>query len=123
MPKYGTFRYGEQKYGTKPTTPFNPNLTYKGIPVAAQIRRSIGKKIIYRVHQSNQHKYKYFVPANPQTVTQQNWRASFTAGMTAAMALSPEEREPYIERAKKKKGWSWHNVFLSDYLWGESHGV
>ncbi|MCK4248356.1 MAG: hypothetical protein KAX15_01095 [Candidatus Omnitrophica bacterium] len=121
MAKFGTFKFGQAKFGTKPINPFPPNLTYKGIPVAVQLRRSIGKKIIYRVQHGRQDKYKYFIPTNPQTVSQQAWRANYTAGNAAALTLSPEEREPYIERAKQKKGWNWHNVFMSDYLWAQSH--
>ena len=123
MPKYGTFRYGEQKYGTEPTTPFPPNLTYKSIPVAVQIRKDIGEKVIYRVRQGNQQKYKYFIPTNPQTTPQQAWRATFAAGRAAASALTPEEREPYKERAREIGNIHWHNVFISDYLWEASHGA
>lgn len=121
MAKFGTFKFGTQKFGTKPVTPWDPNITYNGIPLGTEVRRQINKEFIYRVSQGHQFKYAYFIPTNPQTVPQQSWRAVFTAGMTAAMALSPEEREPYIERAKQKKGWSWHNIFLSDYLWSQSH--
>lgn len=121
MAKFGTFKFGTEKFGVGVVTPFNQNMCYNGIPLGLIVRRQINKEYIYRYCQGHQFKYAYFVPTNPQTVTQQNWRAKYTAGNTAALALSSAEREPYIERAKKKKGWNWHNAFMSDYLWTESH--
>ena len=121
MAKFGTFKFGQAKFGTDTFTPWDDNICYRGRPLGTEVRRQINKEIIYRVRQASQHKYKYFVPTNPQTVPQQAWRANLTAGNAAALALSPEEREPYIERAKRKKGWNWYHVFMSDYLWDQSH--
>lgn len=121
MAKFGTFKFGQAKFGTKPITPWDPDMTYKGLPAGTRIHGQVNKEFIYRVSEGHQFKYAYFVPTNPQTEIQQSWRATFTAGMAAASALTPEEREPYKERAREKGNLHWHNVFMSDYLWSASH--
>ena len=121
MAKFGTFKFSQEKFGVGAVTPFNQNMTYNGIPLGFEVRRQINKEYIYRVCQGHQFKYPYFVTPDPKTVPQQAWRTTFTDGMAAAMALSPAEREPYKEKASLKKGLSWHNVFMSEYLWTEAH--
>lgn len=121
MPKFGTFKFGRAKFGEEPPPTFRPEITYRRIPLGVQVRRQINKEIIYRVARGHQYKYPYFVPANPQTVPQQAWRTTFTNGVTAALALSSAEKETYREMAKRKPGQTWFSVFMSGYLWEESH--
>ncbi|MCK4249556.1 MAG: hypothetical protein KAX15_07225 [Candidatus Omnitrophica bacterium] len=123
MAKFGTFKFGQAKFGTKPINPFPPNLTYKGIPLGKEVRRSIEKKVTYRVCKGHQFKTAYKKPTNPQTPAQQAWRATFTPGVAAAKALSEEEKEPYREIAKREKGQTWFTMFMRKYLWEASHGA
>ena len=121
MAKFGTFKFGTQKFGTGTPTPFNDNICYRGKPLGFQVRRQLNKEVIYRVCQGHQFKYGYFVPTNPQTVSQQNWRTTFTNGVAAAKALSEAEKEIYREIAKRKPGQTWFTIFMSQYLWTQSH--
>ena len=88
---YGDFDYGEDK-------------RIWGI---YQRRHNKGK-VVYA-------KMKFYIPSNPRTVPQQNWRAVFGAGMTAWGNLTNEQKEVYNERAK-----SLHlhgvNLFMREYL-------
>ncbi|MBA7646906.1 hypothetical protein ES703_54672 [subsurface metagenome] len=118
MAKFGRFKFGQAKFGTKPITPWDPNITYHGRPVALEVRGDINKESIYRICQGHQFKYPYFVPANPQTELQQENRATFAEASTAASALTPEEREPYKERAWAIGNIYWHNIFIRDYMQG-----
>lgn len=121
MPKFGTFKFGQAKFGTKPINPFPPNLTYKAIPLGTAVRRQIGKKVIYRVCQGHQFKYAYFIPTNPQTEAQQLWRAVFTTGTAIAKTLSEEEKDIYRELAKGRPGKTWWSMFMSKYLREQSY--
>ena len=123
MAKFGTFKFGQAKFGTDTFTPWDDNICYRGRPLGTEVRRQINKEIIYRVHQSNQHKYKYFIPTNPQTAPQQTWRATFTNGVAAAKALSEGEKEIYRDMAERKKGQTWFTMFMREYLWEASHGA
>ncbi|MES2382888.1 MAG: hypothetical protein V4538_17705 [Bacteroidota bacterium] len=58
---------------------------------------------------------KFYRPTNPQTPTQQAWRATFADAMTAWGALSAPQKEPYIKRAKKLQ-MTGANLFLKQYL-------
>jgi len=100
---------------------FRPNICYKGIPLGIQVRRQINKEFTYQFSSGKQVKYPYFVPTNPQTEAQQAWRAKFTAGIEAAKLLSPDEKAMYKKTAYRKKGQTWHSVFMSKYMWAQSH--
>ena len=100
---------------------FRANICHNGIPLGIQVRRQINKEYIFRVKQGTQEKYPYFIPANPQTTGQQSWRAKFTVGIAAAKLLTPEEKAAYKKIAYRKKGQTWHSVFMSQYMWAQSH--
>ena len=121
MAKFGTSKFGTFNFGVTAEGKFRAAICYDGIPLGIQIRRQLNKQWIFRIYQGVQEKYAYFVPANPQTVDQQAWRAKFTAGIAAAKLLSPEEKAAYKTIACRKPGQTWHSVFMSKYLWAESH--
>ena len=100
---------------------FRDNICHKGYPLGFQVRRQINKEWIYRIKCGTQEKYPYFVPTNPKTAPQQAWRVKFTAGIAAAKLLSEAEKEVYRKKAKRKPGQTWHSLFMSWYLWKESH--
>lgn len=60
-------------------------------------------------------KMNFMYPSNPQTATQQSWRAVFTAGMSAWSSLTTEQKKDYNRKASKI---SLHgvNLFLREYL-------
>jgi hypothetical protein len=60
-------------------------------------------------------KMKFYRPTNPQTETQQAWRAVFTAGHDAWTALDPETKEQWRFKALKLH-MTGFNKFMSDYL-------
>lgn len=57
----------------------------------------------------------YYRPKNPQTPTQQAWRAQMTAAWSAWGVLTADERALWYKRAVKR-GLSGPNLFVSDYL-------
>ena len=100
---------------------FRDNICFAGIPLGIQVRRQIGKHTIFQFSHGKQVKYPYYVQKNPQTVAQQAWRAKFAAGVAAAKLLTPEEKAGYRYIALRKKGQTWHSVFMSKYMWAQSH--
>lgn len=100
---------------------FRDEICYKGFPLGFQVRRKMKNEFIFRIKCGTQEKYPYFIPANPQTAPQQAWRAKFTAGIAAAKLLSEAAKEVYRKKAKRKPGQTWHSLFMSWYLWKESH--
>lgn len=100
---------------------FRDVICQNGIPLGLSIRRQFNKQWIFRIKCGTQEKYPYFVPTNPQTAGQQSWRAKFTAGIAAAKLLTPAEKAVYKKIAYRKPGQTWHSVFMSKYLWKQSH--
>ena len=121
MAKFGTSKFGTFVFGTGVVSKFRANICHEGIPLGIQVRRQINKEWIYRVKSGTQQKYAYFVPANPQTEPQQSWRTTFTAGVTAALALTEGQKEAYRADAYRKPGQTWFTRFMAQYLWSESH--
>lgn len=99
---YGQGHYGEEepKMDTGVGTPINRFGIY-------QKRFEEGKTIWVRE--------KFYIPSNPQTVPQQNWRTIFANGMAAWGNLTNEQKETYNERAQK---YHLHgvNLFLKEWL-------
>ena len=121
MAKFGVEKFGAFKFGVTRISLFAENICHEGIPMGFQVRRKLGTDWIFRIKCGTQEKYPYFVPANPQTAGQQSWRAKFTAGIAAAKTLTPAEKAEYKKIAYRKPGQTWHSVFMSKYLWKESH--
>lgn len=87
---------------------------YAGIPVGVEIRKQLGKSVIFRRRHRKQQKYPYHSGANPRDPErQQPWRQMFAAAMAEAMLLSPEER---IKWANIYRHNTWLNNFISQYL-------
>ena len=100
---------------------FRDNICFNGIPLGIQVRRQINKEVIFQFSHGKQVKYPYHKPLNPQTIKQQAWRAKFTAGIAAAKLLSPEDIAVYKKIAYRKPGQTWHSIFMSKYMWAQSH--
>lgn len=60
-------------------------------------------------------KMVYSRPTNPQTVPQMAWRTIFSLGVIQYRLLTPTEKMPYTERAKRLK-MSAFNVYMRDWL-------
>ena len=96
--------------------------TYEGIPVGIKLRRKLANKVIFYIRYGKQEQRAYAVPYNPRTEEQQNWRAVFKAGVERWHAMTPAEKEPWIQEAKKHRTWSPFITFMSAwllYLWKE----
>lgn len=114
MAKYGQFRYSEQLYGTgKLSQPVRSNSLHR-LLIGIYIQRSWAKTLTWRMRQGEQEKFKYVVPTNPQTATQQTWRTVFSDGVTAAKALAPGDRT--YPKAWKQPGQTWFTIFMREYL-------
>ena len=61
---------------------------------------------------------KFYTPTNPMTVLQQANRTKFATAMSTWGALTPEEKQPYIERAKRRQMKPW-GLFVREYY--QSH--
>lgn len=61
-------------------------------------------------------RHKYYRPIQPDTAAQISRRNTFTAGVTAAQALTPTQKQVYIISAGKKKAQTWFSVFMTEYL-------
>ncbi|MBA7496968.1 hypothetical protein ES702_07577 [subsurface metagenome] len=87
---------------------------YGGIFVGTEVRKQLGKTVIFRRKYGHQQKFPYFKPMNPRNpAKQQPWRMLFKDAMAAAQNLTEEERE-YWKRENLKN--IWHNNFISFYL-------
>lgn len=114
MAKYGQFRYSEQVYGPRVLSqPKRPNSLHR-LLIGILIRGSWAKYLTWRFRQGQQQKMKYYVTANPQTATQQTWRAVFADGVVAAKTLDPADRT--YPKAWKQPGQTWFTLFMRDYL-------
>ena len=94
--EYGQKIYGKYQYGQ-----YNPMY---GI---YQVRTQGGKQQTI--------KSVFYIPANPQTPTQQTNRAKLTTAVSAWQALTPEQKEAYNEKAKYKN-LSGYNLYLQEHL-------
>ena len=101
--------------------------TYQNVPLGTEARGSIAKTKTYRVRRGNgeygsvlgekyQDTMNYYTPTNPQTAPQQANRTHFTDYVVLALALTEEQKQPYIERAKKRGGQSWFSQYMSENL-------
>ena len=100
MPKFGTFKFGQEKFGSKPAR-------YTHLPTKDQqilgikARKQLAKEIIYRVRYGRQEQYAYFIPANPRTESQQANRSKFTTAVADWKALPEDEKKTWEEIAKE----------------------
>jgi len=100
---------------------------YQGVLLGVEARGTIAKDKTYRVRHGNgaygtilgkkyQDTMNYYTPTNPQTEPQQDWRTHFKEQVKEALKLTPEEREPYEERAKQHIGRTWFTQYMSERL-------
>lgn len=71
------------------------------------IKKTLKGKIVSRM--------RVYRPTNPQTETQQTWRAIFADGVLAWQALTPEQKEVYLSEAHRLRMTSF-NVFMRNWL-------
>lgn len=92
-----------------------------------QIRKKVGNPLgpdplnvngIYQVrtHKNKQRtvKMKFYVPTNPQTPAQQANRVKFANAMGAWGSLTQEQKNVYINTAKKRQTFGW-SLFIREY--------
>lgn len=102
---------------------------YQDHKLGIEARKTIAKTKTYRVRHGNgeagsvlgqkyQDEMIYYTPTNPQTATQQLWRTVLRAGVWKWSEMTPEEKAPWIEEAKKYRNWSGYNTFISAWLKG-----
>lgn len=87
---------------------------YAGIPLGVEVRKQLGKSVIFRRRHRKQEKYAYFSTHNPRDPDkQQPWRQMFSAAMAQALLLSTEER---LKWRDVDRHYTWFNNFISQYL-------
>jgi len=94
--QYGYYRYGGSGYGE------------------AWTKWGIYQRDTKTGHQRIR-KGVFYIPNNPQTEAQQANRNKFKAALTAWHALTDEQKQVYIERAKGKS-MTGYNVFVKEYM-------
>ncbi|MBA7623580.1 hypothetical protein ES703_30977 [subsurface metagenome] len=114
MPKFGTFKFGQEKFGSKP--PRYAHLpTYSQQVLGAQARKQLKKEIIYRIKNNRQQQYKYFIPTNPQTGPQQAHRQEYTDAYTLWQGLTPAQKDTWRKKALGS-GISGYNLFMKEQM-------
>lgn len=93
---YGDCRYGKARYGS--------SVSYAGIYQKKKTLKG------YRVSQM-----KFYRPTNPQTPTQQAWRAVFADAWVAYAGLTTDQKLIYSKKARKLR-LSGPQLFLKQYL-------
>lgn len=94
-----------------------------GIGIAGKIGKPnvadpLGVNGIYQMRMTKRGKVpvrmRFYRPTNPQTVPQEANRSKFAAAVSAWMGLTPEEKESYTIRAKKRSMFGW-GLFIREY--------
>jgi len=104
---YGRAMYGHSVYGEDEiifNSGINGDITLTGIYRTDNVT---GKTKYYRE--------PYYITRNPRTVPQQANRTKFADAVAAWQALTPDEKNVYNERAKRKH-LPGYNLFLREYL-------
>lgn len=87
---------------------------YAGIFIGVEVRKQLGKTVIFRRRDGKQQKYPYFIPSNPRGLSkQQPWRQIFAAAMSAALSLSPEKKEYW---RLQNLHYCWFNNYIKHHL-------
>lgn len=100
---------------------------YQGTLLGIRARGTIAKDKTYRVRTGNgnygsslgrkyQDTMNYYTPTNPQTEPQQANRSHFADIVANALALTEEQKQPYIILAKERGGQSWFTQYMSENL-------
>jgi hypothetical protein len=124
MSDYGIAEWGDFEYGSGGIPPVR-------FPLAFLAWKKLGRPEwpdplgVYGIYQRRKMKsgkgyikMKFYTPTNPQTVPQQANRAKFADAMSTWTSLTPEEKQPYIERAKRRQMKPW-GLFVREYY--QSH--
>ena len=87
---------------------------YAGIFIGVEVRKQLGKTVIFRRRFSHQEKYPYFSPRNSEGFGKRRpWRKLFAQAMAAALSLSPSERERW---RLENRHYTWFNNYIKWYL-------
>jgi hypothetical protein len=128
MPKFGQIWFNGAPFGDFDISFTDFKKSIKRIPLGFKVRKSIGKKIIFRCRVGNgfigsvkgkfyQDKYKYFVPSSINNPEGQHSRDVFAAGMHSwKNTLTDEERAVWNHKAKHYKGLFGWNLYLKKYM-------
>lgn len=130
MAKFGQFKFAEAQFGSKYVGGERRNRTYKSTILGVRIRRSIAKKVIYRIQTLPpvkegkpgyriQNKYNYFVPPSIDNIEGEPQRIQFKAAILKwQTGLTDEEKKTYNDRAGRKLHMSGYNLFIREALKG-----
>jgi len=116
--QYGKKRYGHFEYGQTP--PIHGPGQYGYCQYGdAGYGEAWTKWGIYQRDTKTKHqrikKESFYIPANPQTETQQANRNKFIAALTAWHALTDEQKEVYNRRSKGKS-LTGYNLYVKQYM-------
>ena len=128
MPKFGQVWFNGGYFSPKRHVFTDFKKSIRRIPLGFRVRKSIGKKIIFRCRMGTgtggsikgkfyQDKYKYFVPSSINNPEGQHSRDVFAAAMHSWKGtLTDEERLYWNNKAKKQKGIFGWNLYLKQYM-------
>jgi len=127
MPKFGQVQFGNDYFGEHVFHPEWANRTYRGIVMGFNVRKQLGKEVIFRVQPGNgyygtekgkryQHKYKYFVPASINNPQSQWAREKFAQAVKNWQAMTEEQKKEYRLKAQHRGGMSGYNLYIREYM-------
>ena len=130
MPKYGQVHFGNVYFGESEPPTENWKRSFANIPLGLQVRRQLGKQVIFRVRRGNGHagavagvayqdKYKYVVPGSINNVESKPYRTHFAAAVDYwKNILTTEEKQAYNIRASKGLRMAGYHLFMREAMNG-----
>lgn len=128
MPKFGQVHFGKNYFGDSEPPTENWKRSYANIPLGLQVRRQLGKRVIFRIRPGNGHagaiagvvyqdKYKYVVPSSINNSQSDSVRALFaTAVSNWQSVLTTDQKTAYNKRALKSMHMSGYNLYIREYI-------
>lgn len=128
MPKYSNSWFAGGIYGSKKIAFTNFYNSVRRIPLGMKVRKSIGKKIIFRCRRGNgfigsikgkfyQDKYKYFVP---QSINNPEGQAARDALRQAVYnwknVLTAEQKAAYNKKGAARGNLQGYSVYVGEYI-------
>lgn len=124
--QFGILKFGVGQFGVSTLSPSVAFLL--GLGILGKLGEQgepdpLGIKGIYQMRMTKRGKVpikmKFYTPTNPQTEAQEANRAKFAAAMSSWQALTPEQKNAYTERAKKRNMFGW-GLFIREYYQANS---
>jgi hypothetical protein len=116
MPKWGTFYWGEQLFGTStlpiPSRPYNHRRPVIGLTISG----TIGKEVTWRWCYGRQMRYSYKTRIDANSPSQQVYRSKFSAAVAASKLLTPAERVTWGSYNKNIGCCPWFLNYVSWYM-------